>query len=223
MAQHQVIAKRSSADKASVKFGKYAVDKMARPSQKGSRQTTHTNGEEMPADGYGPRLQRLRERSELRVEDIAKKLEMSPTGYRRYENDALYVKEMIPASIMIKLLPIMMGQGEPPITADELLSISELKGLSGLLMRQPREDSPIAPKETMGEAANFVGALTIKYRLAKGVYRDKSALASGAGVDYVSRVLPSAQYPPASQWAAAIDDTHGQPFGIAKHSVLTCI
>lgn len=221
IATHKVVSKRNSPPRVSVKVYKSSVDKMAKTPQKGRQSPTIPNGGDMPAEGYGPRLQRLRERSELRVEDIAKKLEMSPTGYRRYENDELYVKELIPASFMIKLLPILVGQGDPPITVDDLLSISELKGVSGLLLRAPREDAPLAGKESMGEQINLVGAMSIKYRLAKGVYRDKDAL--DAGVDLASRVLPSMQYPSEAQWAAVVDDAHGQPFGIPKRAILTCV
>jgi hypothetical protein len=173
----------------------------------------------MPAEGYGARLQRLRKRSGVRVGELSAAIgAKTDTTYRNYENEKRYVDTPIPAHIVMPLFSIMVGRGEPPVTAEELLNLSEMRGIQRFLSRVA---SPLACGEAL-ELPSTTGALIVRHHLALGVYRDSNR-AMSAGPGLVSRVLPSSQYPQQQQWAVVVDDTHGQPFGILQGSILTCV
>lgn len=88
-----------------------------------------------PDNSPGQRLKALRKRADLTQTDLSKACEFAgPTGYSRFENDERYARELIPIRIIDAILPLLVGRGSPPITALEVLEISEIAGCKSLSM-----------------------------------------------------------------------------------------
>lgn len=71
------------------------------------------------------RLRRLRKRAGLTMAELTKQLGMkSISTYQRYESDNLYTKDYFSIELAYRLLKVLEGKGEPPITEDEILSLA---------------------------------------------------------------------------------------------------
>lgn len=74
------------------------------------------------------RLRKLRERAELSMEAIATACGYkTPSGYQRYESAELFTKPWLPVELVEKLEAVLVGKGDPLITADE---VRELAGVA---------------------------------------------------------------------------------------------
>ena len=71
------------------------------------------------------RLRELRERAGLSMSDMAEILGLKgPSSYQRYEDPALYKKDGLSNSRVMKLLSVLVGKGDPKITAEEVRKLS---------------------------------------------------------------------------------------------------
>jgi len=74
------------------------------------------------------RLAALRERSRLSVREVVSRLGyQSPAGYHRYEREDLQKDQPIPLDIVRRLMPHFIGRGQPPITADEMMALTDVQ------------------------------------------------------------------------------------------------
>lgn len=74
------------------------------------------------------RLAALRERSKLSVREVISRLGyQSPAGYHRYEREDLQKDQPIPLDIVRRLMPHFIGRGQPPITADEMMALTDVQ------------------------------------------------------------------------------------------------
>jgi|SoiMethySBSTD1v2_1073268.scaffolds.fasta_scaffold133370_3 DNA-binding XRE family transcriptional regulator len=76
--------------------------------------------------GNGWCLKWLRNRALLTGPECAQAIGVGVTTYMRYEDDRYYDAEAIPVKIILPLIPLLVGQGSPPIRLAEVLEISEL-------------------------------------------------------------------------------------------------
>lgn len=74
------------------------------------------------------RLAELRKRSKLSVREVVQRLGyQSPSGYHRYEREDLQKDQPIPLDIVRRLMPHFIGRGQPPITADEMMALTDVQ------------------------------------------------------------------------------------------------
>jgi len=74
------------------------------------------------------RLAAIRERSRLSVREVVSRLGyQSPAGYHRYEREDLQKDQPIPLDIVRRLMPHFLGRGQPPITADEMMALTDVQ------------------------------------------------------------------------------------------------
>ncbi|MBO6510142.1 MAG: hypothetical protein JJ979_16965, partial [Roseibium sp.] len=70
------------------------------------------------------RLKALRLRAELPMAAIAKAFGLKGrSGYQRYENPETFTKDDLPLNLVRKLLPLMVGKGDPAITVEEVMDL----------------------------------------------------------------------------------------------------
>lgn len=75
-------------------------------------------------------LRDLRKRAGYGAAELSRALGYASTnGYVQYEY-AQQGDKLIPAPLITKLIPLMRGRGTPPVTADELIAISEARSIS---------------------------------------------------------------------------------------------
>lgn len=71
------------------------------------------------------RLKDLRLRAELPMSAIAQAFGLKGrSGYQRYENPETFTKDDLPLNLVRKLLPLMVGKGDPAITVDEVMDLA---------------------------------------------------------------------------------------------------
>lgn len=142
------------------------------------------------------RLKEIRERAGISGSQIARDLEYkSPSGYLRYEQPD-QGNRPIPYDVVKRLIPLLRGRGDSPVTAEELLLLTDAKDLP----------KPVQ-QAFVGIVSDGDGLLAVKYRVERNVYiKIDAARSYGA-----SRIGVSRLYPSDAQWAAAvtedIDDT----------------
>jgi hypothetical protein len=164
-------------------------------------------------------LKRLRNRANVSAKQAALAVGKSESGYMRYEDDRRFDKERIPAPIVMGLLPIMVGRGEPTITQAELLSISEIADITDVLQQTSK---PV--KGSTREAPELVPSPTqlgIRYQIEGDTYRSAERVQS---VTYgVAPILPLRSYPQDKQWCAVVNDDSSGTLGILAGNVLHCV
>jgi transcriptional regulator with XRE-family HTH domain len=73
------------------------------------------------------RLRKLRERAGLSMQQVAEALGYShASGYQRYEDADMYTKKYISVEMAEKLVPILVGLGNPPIKPEEVMALAGL-------------------------------------------------------------------------------------------------
>ena len=121
-------------------------------------------------------LKSLRMRAGLSGAEVGRALGYSSNnGYNQYEYENR-VDKLIPTPLLTKLIPILRGRGNPPVTADELIAISEARSL-------PSDTPSLAglsssPPDTLDEANVMFRApsgsalLPVLYRAEAGVFME---------------------------------------------------
>lgn len=179
---------------------------------------------EMAKDGYGQKLKGLRERAHLTQAQCAKALGIGQGGYSNYENEVRYEKNPIPADKAMQLLTLFVGKGTPPIRPEEVLDVTELRGIQNILGGVVDRPVRAAVPHEIGEVINRPNTIRVRYAIERGVYRDDMAVqfASDEGRS-IAPVLPLRHYPHDQQWGAVIIDNSGQRVGLPKHTLLHCV
>jgi len=136
------------------------------------------------------RLAELRTRSGLSVRSICKQLQFeSPNAYHRYERKKETGDNPIPLDIVRRLIPILVGRGNPTITADEVMSLADTSGLTNDVIEQHFK-RPSA------------GTLPIRCRIEPGIFvRSGAEYARGNGGSVIG---PSFQYDTNAQFVAVV-------------------
>lgn len=143
-------------------------------------------------------LRDLRLRSGLSAARIAKAVGYASTnGYITHEYEK-WGDKPIPAKLVEKLIPLMVGRGSPPITTDELISISDVRRIRALVPRQQSTPQSHVPNGPL---------VLVRYRVERGVYVDKDELPRRSFGH--APFVPSAMYDSAVQFAAVVADDPG--------------
>jgi len=140
------------------------------------------------------KLKRLRERAGVTALECAKARlvylgksanKASPNSWYRYENAQFMGDRAIPDEIIEAAMPVLLGKGMPPITADELMSISSahrllsVRGIaSGDTQQQGGRLLPqavVAPVFTPEQSGQ---PLVVRFRAERGVYMSEDAVHS---------------------------------------------
>ena len=76
-------------------------------------------------------LKALRLRSGLSMADVARGLGFAgASSYQRYEDPGLYRKGHLPVDLVSKLITVLEGHGDPPITRAEIAALAGFQGMS---------------------------------------------------------------------------------------------
>ncbi len=137
------------------------------------------------------KLKRLRERAGVTALECAKARlsylgkdpkKASPNSWYRYENTTFMAERSIPDEIIEAVMPLLVGKGMPPITTDELLTISSahrllsVRGTTGTDTPAPSRMLPqnvVAPVYTPEQSGQ---PLIVRYRAERGVYMSEDAV-----------------------------------------------
>jgi len=95
----------------------------------------------------GRQLAALRERAGLSVREVAKALDLSDTQvstYSSYERPA-FKGPYIPMKWAQKLVPVLRGRGEPPVTAEEVLALAGVGSLAPAVSQENAREAPGGP------------------------------------------------------------------------------
>lgn len=156
------------------------------------------------------RLAELRVRSGLSVRDLAKMIWAtdSPGSYHRYERADTQRDRPIPIETATRLLQAFVGRGSPPITADEVMALTDVK-------RLPK--SVVADYFTPPPQRGARPALMIRYRIEPGVYIRPGAEQNGEPAS----ICASWMYGIARQFVAVVRAKVG--FGYRSGDELHCV
>lgn len=136
------------------------------------------------------KLREIRQRSGYSGSQLAKELGYSsPTGYLHYEQEQYQDDRQIPYAVIKKLIPMLQGRGTPPITAEELILLTDAQEMS-----VPNQQA-FVNIVTDGD-----GLLAIKYRVEPGTY----VKLSQPRVYGASRLGTNPLYQKGSQFAVAV-------------------
>lgn len=137
------------------------------------------------------RLKDIRERAGISGSQIARDMGYkSPSGYLRYEQP-IQGNNPIPYDVIKRLIPFLRGRGNPAVTAEELLALTDAKDIP----------KPIQ-QAFVGLVSDGEGLLAVRYRVEPGVYvRSDAAKSYGA-----SRIGGSTAYPTDAQWVAVVTE-----------------
>ncbi len=117
------------------------------------------------------RLAALRERAKLSVREVVQRLGyQSPSGYHRYEREDLQQDHPIPLDIVRRLIPHFLGRGQPPITAEEMMALTDVKEQWGTGV-VGKYFTPVAVSEGSG--------IPIKYQIEPGKFIRSDAVETG--------------------------------------------
>lgn len=165
-------------------------------------------------------LKRLRNRANITAKQAAQAVGKGESGYMRYEDDRRFDDEPIPAVIVMGLLPLMVGRGDPPVRQDELLGISEIANIHDVLQSGFRP-SKATVRETPGEYVPNASQLPVRYQIEAGTFR---AMDRVKGTTYgASPILPLRSYPQGAQWCAVINDNSAAHLALYPGSLLHCV
>lgn len=166
-------------------------------------------------------LKRLRNRAGVTAAQAAQACGIGESGYMRYEDARRFDKEPIPANVIMGVIPILVGKGEPPVRMEELLEISEIANIQNVLGSGVFKPVAAAPIGEMAEWLPGLPNLRIKYRLERGTYRVISRLqATNYGC---TPILPLRTYAQEHQWAAVVHDDHGKLLGLPAGTIVHCV
>ena len=181
--------------------------------------------DDMSNKSPGHHLKALRMRAGVSSTDLGKALGFSnANGYLRYENNPPYTEgKKIPARIITSIIPLLVGKGEPPVTRDELVAISDMADLAGVM-------GEIKQSEALFRAATgqptFVfpqsdgPGLPIRYRIEGDVYMPEAKLRERASGR--ANLLPDPRYPAEVQFAVLVADASCGDYAPVG-SILHCI
>jgi hypothetical protein len=147
------------------------------------------------------------------------------TGYLRYENDTRFDTRKIPYRIISVISPLLVGKGEPPVTHEELLAISEVGALSSILHSTPpaaahRAASSDRPEQRPEARTSGTPRLPVRYRIEGGVLITQRKLET---LDYgLAPIIYSREWDQHTQFAALVGDACSQAL-VSKDSYLHCV
>lgn len=164
-------------------------------------------------------LKRLRNRAGVTAKDAAKAIGKGESGYMRYEDTKDFDARPIPAPIILGLMPLFVGRGDPPIKQDELLAISEIANIHDVLAQSFRQTKP-AVRE-FAEFAPVSNQLPIKFQIESGTFRAEDKV---LGASYgVAPILPLRSYSQDAQWVAIVNDNSLEHLSIWPGVFLHCV
>jgi len=161
-----------------------------------------TQPKELPRDA----LKRLWKRTGLSGIEVAKRAGYAaPSGFYALMQDRQGSRPIAHEAIK-RLIPVFRGLGEPPVTVDELLAISDAAS-PGPVATQSLSTAVTAAADTVAFGKETIGGvlLPIRYRCERGTYVDTKAPARNYGS---SRIAVSTEYPMMAQCAAIVSDQH---------------
>lgn len=159
-------------------------------------------------------LQDLRNRAGLTAAEVARLCGYKSTnGYIRFEYEAQGNK-LIPYSLVRKLLPLFVGKGTPPITADELIAITEARTIGADAKLLAQAPAPPVTPGALVERGTVGPLLHITYRVEPGVFLEASL--AGTKVYGESNIAPAFDVDARAQFCAVVSDD-------PKRTVLHCV
>ncbi len=88
------------------------------------------------------RLRRLRKRADLSMDQLAKAMGYKgQSSIQRYEDANAFTSLFFPPDFIVRLIPALVGKGEPPITRQEVFDLGQLPG-EAEHFREPRPAFP---------------------------------------------------------------------------------
>ena len=184
--------------------------------------------DDMPDKSPGKYLKALRMRAGVSSTDLGKVLGFSnANGYLRYENNPPYTTgRKIPGRIITSIIPHLVGRGEPPVTRDELISISDMADLADVMgeIKQSEQWTRAAmgqPSFVFPKPGAAGGpALPVRFRVERDVYVPSQKLSER--ISGTSMCLPDPRFPADVQFAALVADDSCGDYAPAG-SILHCI
>jgi hypothetical protein len=142
-------------------------------------------------------------------------------------NKSKYVGEnaaLLPFNVVRAIGEAIVGHGTPPVTWEELQSISEAGGKMGAVVRTVNA-SARQPREPMaayfgGETVHSTEILPIRYRAEDGVFVSQAVLDRTHGV---SLLAPSPKYSARYQFVAMVLDNHAKDEGFPQGTYVQCV
>ena len=156
------------------------------------------------------RLKALRARTGLSTHDIARALGYaSASSYHKYERPAAQKARPIPIDIVRRLVPLFRGRGDPPVTEEEMLALTDL----GTALPKSVVAEYMSPTVDDGK-----GLLVVRYRVEPGVF---TAHAIGGRQYGASRIGASAEYDVQKQFVVVC--VNGPDTWYKKGTQLHCV
>jgi transcriptional regulator with XRE-family HTH domain len=145
------------------------------------------------------KLRDIRVRAGYSAEKVAKTLNYASTsGYSRYEQEKVQGDELIPSDIIRRLIPLFRGAGSPPVTAEELLAISDLSvGLAKPVVQAFNTAAVVEDGE---------GLIVVRYTVKPKTYIDAEDRPSSQGA---SRIGVSPMFRTDMQFAVVLNAPTG--------------
>ncbi len=151
-------------------------------------------------------LRDLRTRAGVTAAEAARALGYASTnGYIQYEYEK-HGDKLIPYKIVKGLLPLLVGRGTPPVTTDELISISEARSL-----RADTAPTAMTPASVAPVAGQL---LPVRYRVEAGVYLEQAV--AGTKAYGAAPVAVASDVEAQAQFAAVVADD-------PRRTVLHCV
>jgi len=137
------------------------------------------------------RLKEIVRRSGMSGSQIARELGYaSPPGFLRYTQDK-QGDQPIPFPVIKKLIPLVRGRGNPPITTEELMALTDAKEL------------PKRVEQALVHVVEDVdGFLVVRHRIESGVFVELDHARSLGS----ARIGVSKEYPAAAQFVVALSE-----------------
>lgn len=155
------------------------------------------------------KLQELRARSGMSTHDIGRAWKQGASSYHKYERAAAQKERPIPPHVVQRLLPLFVGKGQPPITAEEVMELTDFH----TVLPRTVVAQYLSPTVDDGK-----GLLLVRYRVEAGVFVDEADTSRhyGAAIVGVSR-----EYDAGKQFVAVCPDGGGKwyPKGTQLHCV----
>lgn len=94
----------------------------------------HMNLDPILSETTGARLRKLRERAGMGVRELARTLGKKVSTYSDYESDVRGFKPL-PVELVQGLIPVLLGRGDPPILAAEIIELAGVPVVSERMER----------------------------------------------------------------------------------------
>lgn len=158
------------------------------------------------------RMKALRNRAGYRAADISGFLvhagvfkKAAPNNWYRYENPQIMKDDPLPCHIIEPLIPHFVNRGMPPITATELIAISEAHSIQNRSTVLARELTAHA----FARDDSTIPMIHVKYRAERGTYMLEAKLESGSyGVSQIAAVP---EFSTTDQFVTLVADAHAYP------------